>query len=340
MQNDLLPFVITTGEPAGIGPDLIIELSAQQTIVPWFTIVDPELLMTRARLMGRNIKLVEYNFSGSNILPKPQHIYYVPLQLAELVTAQKLNVANVPYVVNCLEKVVIYCQQKKCAGVITGPVHKGIIQQAGIPFTGQTEFIAQLLNCAKPVMMLCSSKLRVALLTTHLSLKEVPAQVTRENIMQTIQVLARSLQEWFDIAHPRIAVCGLNPHAGEGGAFGDEEIKAITPALTELRHAGFNVLGPLSADTAFTPATLAKVDVVLAMYHDQGLPVLKYSSFGEAVNVTLGLPIIRTSVDHGTALELAGLPSGRINIGSLHAAIRTAEAMHQHHMMRVQRETT
>jgi 4-hydroxythreonine-4-phosphate dehydrogenase len=239
--------------------------------------------------------------------------------------AGELDVANAPYVIATLERALAGCRNGEFAALVTGPVHKGHLNDAGIAFRGHTEFLAERSHTATPVMMLAAPGLRVALATTHLPLAAVPSAVTRERLTAVLRVLHADLQSRFRVAHPRILVCGLNPHAGEGGHLGREEIEVIEPVVHALRHEGLRLRGPVPADTAFIPAQLAETDAVLAMYHDQGLPVLKHHDFARAVNVTLGLPFVRTSVDHGTALELAG--TGRADASSLRAAIETAIAL-------------
>jgi 4-hydroxythreonine-4-phosphate dehydrogenase len=238
------------------------------------------------------------------------------------VRAGQLDPANAAYVLETLTRAVELCEGQNVAALVTGPVHKGVINDAGIEFTGHTEFLAQRTGAATPVMMLAAGRLRVALATTHVPLRDVAAVITEERLKAVVRVLARDLSLRFGLRRPRILVCGLNPHSGEQGHLGREEIDVIEPAMSELRAEGIDLTGPLPADTLFTPRYLRRADAVLAMYHDQGLPVLKYAGFGEAVNITLGLPIIRTSVDHGTALDLAG--TGRADAGSLRAAIGMA----------------
>jgi 4-hydroxythreonine-4-phosphate dehydrogenase len=232
---------------------------------------------------------------------------------------------NAHYVLNTLQLAAKGCMRGEFDALVTGPLQKSVINDAGISFTGHTEYLADLSNCPRVVMMLATDTLRVALATTHLPLRDVSTQITRELLTEVLQILQHDLQTKFNIAHPRIIVCGLNPHAGEGGHLGSEEIEIIEPALESLRDKGLNLIGPLPADTAFVPRNLEQADAVLAMYHDQGLPVLKHSGFGRAVNITLGLPFIRTSVDHGTALDLAG--SGKIDTGSLQQALKMAISM-------------
>jgi 4-hydroxythreonine-4-phosphate dehydrogenase len=248
---------------------------------------------------------------------------FFPIPCPGIVKAGQLNVNNADYVLKTLNQAIQACLSKKCIAMVTGPVHKGIINEAGHLFTGHTEYLAQLTHVDDVVMMLMTDKLKVALVTTHLPLKEVSYAISREKLKRTIEILYTDLQNKFSIRNPKIHVCGLNPHAGEGGHLGHEEQNIIIPVLQELRqYNNWDLIGPLPADTAFTPHALADTDAVLAMYHDQGLPVIKYAGFGHIINVTLGLPFIRTSVDHGTALNLAG--TGDIEIGSLRQAILLA----------------
>ena len=276
--------------------------------------------------MGLNIQLITVTPAAWPQQPAPAGSLYVwDTALAAAVVPGELNKANAAYVLHTLTRAGQGCLDGHFAGMITAPVHKGVINEAGIAFSGHTEFLAELTHTEQVVMMLATHGLRVALVTTHLPLKDVAAAITPERLSRVTRILAHDLRTKFGIAQPRILVCGLNPHAGEGGHLGREEIEVIEPALQQLRGEGIDLIGPLPADTLFTPKHLEHCDAVLAMYHDQGLPVLKYEGFGAAVNVTLGLPIIRTSVDHGTALDLAG--SGRIDSGSLQVALQTAYQM-------------
>lgn len=318
---------VTSGEPAGIGPDLCLQLAqhAQEQVL--VVLADKALLQQRATQLGLTVELVDYR-GGGPVQPLPAGSLYVLHQpLAQAVQAGELNSANSHYVLNLLSRAVAGCRSGEFAGMITAPVHKGVINDAGIPFTGHTEFLAEQTGTAQVVMMLVGGDMRVALATTHLSLREVPDAITANLLESVLRILQRDLELRFGIARPRILVAGLNPHAGEGGHLGREEIEIMIPVLSKLRAAGMDVSVPLPADTLFTPQRLAQCDCVLAMYHDQGLPVLKHASFGLGVNITLGLPIIRTSVDHGTALELAG--TGRAETGSLLEAIRMAADMVQ-----------
>ncbi len=317
-----LRIALTTGEPAGIGPDLTATIAAREWPAEIVAIGDPRLLATRAANLGRPLTLETYRREA---LPQPMAagtLRVAAVPLGTPVRAGQPDRANAGYVIETLRRATAGCLEGEFAAVVTAPVHKGIVNDAGIAFSGHTEFIAGLTGTTCPVMMLVAGGLRVALATTHLPLRDVPAQITRVRLEAVLDVLHAGLTGQFGIARPRIAVLGLNPHAGESGHLGSEEREIIEPALAVLRGRGLQLLGPLPADSAFTRERLAACDAVLAMYHDQGLPVLKYAGFGAAVNVTLGLPIVRTSVDHGTALELAG--SGRADAGSLVAALELA----------------
>nr|MBF0682309.1 4-hydroxythreonine-4-phosphate dehydrogenase PdxA [Pseudomonas sp.] len=321
-----LPFVVTPGEPAGIGPDLCLIMARDAQPQALIAIASSELLTERASQLGLDIELLPVSPGSWPQHPAPAGSLYVwdtPL-LAPAVSGQ-LDPRNSAYVLETLTRAGQGCLAGDFAGMITAPVHKGVINEAGIPFSGHTEFLADLTHTEQVVMMLATRGLRVALVTTHLPLKDVAAAITAERLKRVTRILQADLVDKFGIARPRILVCGLNPHAGEGGHLGREEIEIIEPALDELRSEGMDLVGPLPADTLFTPKHLEHCDAVLAMYHDQGLPVLKYKGFGAAVNVTLGLPIVRTSVDHGTALDLAG--TGRIDTGSLQVALETAYQM-------------
>ena len=311
---------LTAGEPAGIGPDLCVMLAQQARSWPLVVIADQTLLMQRAEQLGLPLSLLHFGTApvthetGSlTVLHEPLHTH---------ATTGLLNPANSRYVLQTLKLALQGCQDGDFGAMVTGPINKAVINDAGIPFTGHTEFLAEHTDTPRVVMMLAGGGLRVALATTHLPLRDVAAALTRESLSHTLRILHHDLVTRFGIADPHILVTGLNPHAGESGHLGREEIDVIEPVLMRLREDGMRLTGPLPADTLFNPARLAEADCVLAMYHDQGLPVLKYASFGAGVNVTLGLPIIRTSVDHGTALELAG--TGRAHAGSLIAAIDLA----------------
>ena len=310
---------ITAGEPAGIGPDLCLMLAQQSFAARLVVIADSDLLAQRALQLELPLQMVEY---GTSAAFAPGFLTVLHTPLAAPARAGQLNVANGRYVLETLERATAGCLSGEFAAMVTAPLHKGVINDAGVPFSGHTEWLAERTNTDLVVMMLVGGGMRVALATTHLPLREVPDAITRDSLMRVIRILHNDLQRKFGLPQPRILVAGLNPHAGEGGHMGREEIDVIEPVLKHLRDQGLNLIGPLPADTLFNPAQLQRGDAVLAMYHDQGLPVLKHASFGAGVNVTLGLPIIRTSVDHGTALDLAG--SGNIDSGSLAAAINLA----------------
>jgi 4-hydroxythreonine-4-phosphate dehydrogenase len=320
----MLPLVITPGEPAGIGPDLAIMLARQGLSYPFVVVADRNLLQTRARQLGVPIRLFDYDASET-IHAQPGELIVWHVGLKSAAQAGLLDPGNADYVLQTLRLATQACLDKQCAALVTGPVHKGVINQAGFPFSGHTEYLAELSHAPQPLMMLMTEGLRVALATTHLPLRKVCAAITPELLEHCLRILHHGLIAQFGIAQPRINVCGLNPHAGEDGHLGREEIDIINPVLQQLRKDGMQLTGPLPADTAFTKDRLQTCDAYLAMYHDQGLAVLKHIGFGKAVNVTLGLPFIRTSVDHGTALELAG--TGRIDDSSLHAAIDAALQM-------------
>ena len=319
-------FALTPGEPAGIGPDLCLLLASQHQPHPLIAITSRDLLIERAAQLGVAVSLLPVEPGNWPEQPAPAGSLYVwDTPLNATVTAGTLDKANAAFVLQTLTRAAQGCVSGDFAGMITAPVHKGVINEAGIPFSGHTEFLADLTHTEQVVMMLATRGLRVALVTTHLPLRQVSDAITPERLMRVTRILYADLQQKFGIAQPRILVCGLNPHAGEGGHLGHEEIDTIEPTLERLRSEGMDLRGPLPADTLFTPKYLDHCDAVLAMYHDQGLPVLKYKGFGAAVNITLGLPIIRTSVDHGTALDLAG--SGKIDTGSLQVALETAYQM-------------
>lgn len=318
-----LRLAVTPGEPAGIGPDLLISLVQQGHEYELVAYADPQLLRQRASELDLSLALRQ---PGDTPQPlKPGELAVVPANLAESAIAGQLNSANGTYVLQCLDAAIADCQRNFCQAMVTGPVQKSIINDAGHAFTGHTEYLAEKTATALVVMMLATTELRVALATTHLPLREVADNITRESLGKVIEILAADLKSKFAVASPTILVCGLNPHAGEDGHLGSEEITTITPVLEEFRARGVNLIGPLPADTLFTPKHLEGADAVLAMYHDQGLPVLKYQGFGRAANITLGLPIIRTSVDHGTALDLAA--TGSADSGSLQTAIEVAAQM-------------
>jgi 4-hydroxythreonine-4-phosphate dehydrogenase len=308
----------TPGEPAGIGPDLAAQLTQQTPSCALVIIGDADMLAQRAARLGLSQALRPW--TGRTAAGAGIHICHVSADAA--VSAGKLNVANAGYVVRTLERAADGCLAGEFDALVTGPVQKSLLNDAGIPFIGHTEFLAERAKAPLPVMMLATRGLRVALATTHVPLADVSRHITAPLLVRVIEIIDADMRSRFGIAKPRIAVCGLNPHAGENGHLGREEIEIIEPVVRRLRERGLTVSGPVPADTAFTPARLAQCDAVLAMYHDQGLPVIKHHDFANAVNVTLGLPFVRTSVDHGTALDLAG--TGRADPSSLRAAIAMA----------------
>ncbi len=316
---DIPVIALTPGEPAGVGPDLAVELAqAPPREAALVFLADPEVLAARAQALGRPFAVSEWD--GARRQPG---VYLAPHRAARAVTPGRADPGNAPYVLETLAAAAEGCLAGRFDALVTGPVHKGLINEAGIPFTGHTEYLAERAGVADVVMMLACADLRVALATTHLPLREVPGALTRERLARVLRVLDRELRAQFGIAAPRIRVLGLNPHAGESGHLGREEIEIIAPVIEALaRDEGLRLEGPVPADTAFVPASLAGVDAVLAMYHDQGLPVIKHHDFARTVNVTLGLPFVRTSVDHGTAFELAG--TGRADASSLRAALTLA----------------
>lgn len=318
MNVNLPKIALTAGEPAGIGLDLCVMLAQQTLPAKIIVIADQYALQKRAQMLNLplNICADEVPHLGNGALQVMHH------PLAEPVVAGTLNANNSTYVLNTLTTATLGCINGQFDAMVTAPVHKGVINDAGISFTGHTEFLAELTGTPQVVMMLAGGGMRVALATTHLALKEVPAAITQANLETTIRILHADLVQKFGIKNPKIFVAGLNPHAGEVGYLGMEEIETINPVLEKLRAQGFDLIGALPADTMFSPKNLQAADAFLCMYHDQGLPVLKHASFGEGINITLGLPIIRTSVDHGTALDLAG--TGKAEIGSLLAAINLA----------------
>ena len=317
---------VTSGEPAGVGPELCLRLLAyvaeKKPPARLIVLADRQLMLERASALGFAGALRDWT---PGLVPSAEALDVLHLPLPVPSRPGQLDSANAPYVLQLLDRALDGCRAGEFAAMVTAPVHKGVINDAGIPFTGHTEYLAEKTNTPRVVMMLAGGGLRVALATTHLPLKDVSAAITQDSLEQTIRILHADMGKKYGIAVPRILVAGLNPHAGEGGYLGREEIEVITPVLDRLRAEGMMLIGPLPADTMFTPPLLAQGDCVLAMYHDQGLTALKYATFGKGINVTLGLPIIRTSVDHGTALELAG--SGRADPGSLLVAVEQAIEM-------------
>ncbi len=321
MPSPIRRIALTPGEPAGIGPDLVAAIATRPSPVERVVIADRDMLTARAAALGRDLAPYPFDPAAPARAQVAGEIAVDHITTGAAVEPGRLDPGNARYVLDTLTRAVDGCVDGRFAAMVTAPVHKGVINDAGIPFTGHTEFLGERTG-GDPVMMLVADDLRVALVTTHLPLRAVPDAITRERVDGVARTLQRDLQQRFGIERPRILVLGLNPHAGEGGHLGTEERDVIEPVLAALRGEGIDAAGPLPADTAFTPGALGGADAVLAMYHDQGLPVLKYAGFGRAVNVTLGVPIVRTSVDHGTALELAG--TGRADSGSLGAALELA----------------
>lgn len=317
------PLALTAGEPAGIGPDLCIALADTPLASRVVVIGDPDLLASRAAQIGRELELREFG-TGTGARGDGPVLTVLPQPLARAAVPGRPDPENAAALLAGLRTAVEGCRDGRFAAMVTAPLQKSVINDAGIPFSGHTEYLAELTGTQTPVMLLVAGKLRVALASTHLPLAAVPGYLTQERIRTVLEVLHRDLVAKFGIPEPVIVVCGLNPHAGEGGHLGTEDRDVIAPVVARCREAGMKLKGPLPADTAFTPAA-GHADAVLAMYHDQGLPVLKYAGFGHAVNVTLGLPIIRTSVDHGTALDIAG--TGRADPGSLLAAVELADRL-------------
>jgi len=323
---------ITSGEPAGVGPDLCLRLAEQSWPDQLVVLADRDVLAARARQMGLSVALRDYDPATPVSAAACGELTVCHVPASAPVTPGQLNPANSDYVVAMLDRAIAGCQQGEFDAMVTAPLHKGVINDAGRPFTGHTEYLAAQTQTPLVVMMLAGDTphgpLRVALATTHLALSAVPAAITQALLMQVLRILDQDLRQKFGLATPRILVAGLNPHAGEGGHMGREDIDVIAPVLDRLRAEGMQLIGPLPADTLFTPRVLPQGDAVLAMYHDQGLAPLKYATFGQGINITLGLPIIRTSVDHGTALDLAGRqPGGDLPVadpGSLHAAVALA----------------
>lgn len=316
----MLPLYITSGEPAGIGPDISLDLADRVDDRPVVVLADINMLRDRAKILNKTIQLIEYQGQKQVLAEGQLYVEHVPLN--EDVVLGELNPQNSAYVIEQLRRTAYYAMQGSSVGVATGPVQKSIINDAGIYFSGHTEYYQEYAGVDRVVMMLATKTLRVALVTTHLPLRDVADAITKERLHQIIDILIHDLKTKFKISQPRILVCGLNPHAGEGGYLGHEEIDTINPVLESYRAQGIQLSLSMPADTLFTPDNLKNADAVLAMYHDQGLPVLKSQGFGEAINITLGLPFIRTSVDHGTALHLAG--TGLAKSSSLHVAVDLA----------------
>ncbi|WP_435187569.1 4-hydroxythreonine-4-phosphate dehydrogenase PdxA [Pseudothioglobus sp. nBUS_23] len=302
----------TSGEPSGIGPDIAVIYAQKERTENLQVYCDPDVLINRAKILKLPLTLTENPTRSSGELS------IFPVKTSHKVMPGKLNPDNAEYVLSLLKKATKHSLENRSKGILTGPINKSVINDAGIEFSGHTEYFAELSKSSKTVMVLATSGLKVALATTHLALKDVPKNITRESLIEVISIINNDF-EFFGTKKPNILVCGLNPHAGENGYLGDEEITTIGPVIDYLNQNGFSLIGPVPADTAFTPDSLENIDVVLAMYHDQGLPVLKAKGFKNAANITLGLPFIRTSVDHGTALELAG--TGKIDLGSFYCAL-------------------
>jgi len=313
---------ITPGEPAGIGPDLVVQAAQRERQMPWLVIADKNMLAARAQLLQLPLTLDD-NLQSPSLLPGHLTVLHTPL--ANNVIPGRLDTANVAGVMAALDTAIAGCMRGDYSALLTGPMQKSVVNDAGIAFSGHTEYLAEKSGVDDVVMLLMTDAMRVALATTHLPLAQVSNTLTQPLLERRLHILNNTLRQQFAVAQPRILVAGLNPHAGEGGHLGSEEIEVIQPVCERLRSQGMDLVGPLPADTLFTPKYLQKADAVMSMFHDQGLPVLKYSGFGEAVNVTLGLPFIRTSVDHGTALDIAG--SGDADLGSLLAALTVASEL-------------
>jgi len=317
---------ITPGEPAGIGPDLVVSVAQQAWSQQLVVVASKALLIERAQLLNLPLNLVDYD--EDNRQPTPAGtITVLDVELGDTCVAGELNTNNGHYVVETLRIASEKNMNGEFDAIVTGPVHKGLINQAGIAFSGHTEYFAMQANCTDVVMMLATEGLRVALVTTHIPLAYVSKAITPERLSKVTRILDQDLKQKFGIKSPKIYACGINPHAGEDGHLGREEIEVMNPTFDELRNEGINIIGPLPADTIFQEKYLKDADAILSMYHDQGLPVLKYKGFGQSVNITLGLPFIRTSVDHGTALDLAG--KNQADKGSFIEAINSAILLSQ-----------
>ena len=313
---------LTPGEPAGVGPECTVRLAHEHPELRLLAVADPQLLTAAADALGVDVPVKSWQPGD---MPEAGQINCYPIALAQTVKPGHPDPANAAYVVETIKSAVRLVRAGHAAALVTGPVHKGVINDGGIVFSGHTELLADLAGIKKVVMMLAAGSLRVALVTTHLTLRDVSDAITIENVRSSLRITHRELRTRFGISDPVIQVLGLNPHAGEGGHLGHEDAQVIQKVIEACRTEGINALGPVPADTAFTPTRLAACDAVLAMYHDQGLPVLKHAGFGKAVNITLGLPFIRTSVDHGTALDIAG--KNRADASSMYTAVRTAQDM-------------
>ncbi len=322
MIKDIPVLALTPGEPAGIGPECAIRLAHEHPELRLLAVSDPQLLASAAETLGFDIPVIPWQ-PGDKVTAGQLSCF--PQNLNKAVKPGQLDPANASYVVGTIKSAVRLVRAGHAGALVTGPVHKGVINDGGIPFSGHTELLAELAGLKKVVMMLTAGDLRVALVTTHLPLRDVPDAITFENVRSTIRITHHELRTRFGIPEPVIQVLGLNPHAGEGGHLGTEDSQIIQKVIDECQQQGINAVGPVPADTAFTPSRLASCDAVVAMYHDQGLPVLKHAGFGKAVNITLGLPFIRTSVDHGTALDIAG--KNRASASSMYTAAMAAQSM-------------
>ncbi|MDC0559350.1 4-hydroxythreonine-4-phosphate dehydrogenase PdxA [bacterium] len=320
----MLMLVVTPGEPAGIGPDLLVRFAQNRRECPMVVAADADMLTQRARLLSMPLEIND-NLQMPSCEPGRLSVVHCPL--AQPAIPGVLDPANVPGVLGALDGAIAGCLQGRYSGLVTGPMQKSVVNDAGVSFIGHTEYLAAASNVEDVVMLLVAGDLRVALATTHLPLSQVPSAVTSALLMRRLQILHQDLQTKFLCPNPKILVAGLNPHAGESGHLGGEEIEVITPVIEALQSRKYRVVGPLPADTLFTPQYLSGADAVMCMYHDQGLPVLKFAGFGEAVNVTLGLPFVRTSVDHGTALDKAG--GADVSVGSFTAAVNLAAQLSQ-----------
>ena len=320
---DKLPrIIITVGEPAGIGPDIIIEALHKEYRARITVIGDAEVLQSRATLLGKHVRIETIEADADPPVHRPGHARVINHSCANTVIPGRLDARNATQVLDWINAATDSCLSGKYHAMVTAPVHKAVINDASVKFSGHTEWIAARAGVDQPVMMLANDSLKVCLATTHLPLKDVPKAITAERLEHIISIMHEDIGRLYDINSPVIGICGLNPHAGEDGHLGTEEINVINPVIERLRSKGMRLIGPLPADTAFTSQNLGSFDAVLAMYHDQGLPVIKHQGFGEVVNVTLGLPLIRTSVDHGTAVELAG--HGKASSSSMIAALNLA----------------
>ena len=324
MNHDQLPtLALSVGEPAGIGPDIVARLATRALPARLLCIADPQIIADRARALGIPLEIIEC----TDLSAPPAHrlgaLVIFPVRSSVPTTAGQLNTNNAGYVLECLDLAISAARDGTVDAIVTGPVHKGIINDAGYPFTGHTEYLAKDLEPkCEPVMMLVSGGLRIALATTHIALRDVPQALSSSRLTTVISVVAQALKDQFNVQQPRIGVCGLNPHAGESGHFGHEDQEIIAPAIAAAERPDVTLVGPMPADTAFAPGVRESIDAYVTMYHDQGLQVIKALGFGEIVNITLGLPILRTSVDHGTALDIAG--TGKADSGSLIAAVKLA----------------